>query len=185
MSSRINFQEQAVPSVRSMRLRLPMWLVLPLGVTLGVAAVMLAVREGAILLAPPLFTDAFSPYQDIVPGQTVSQLSEYACEMVIAPYGSPPPVCILPLEDGAFRQITLSIQENIITGMTFSINSLRVIDLIWRWGQPDFIREQHGSTILWWNRHAYVFARISEGYSLQAQVRYLVTTHPDLSDPCC
>ncbi len=175
---------------RKLRFRLTLT-ALPAAVVLFSAPVilsfmlLLAVRAGAMVFAPSVFTDALSPYQAIAPGQPGATLDAYPCEFLMTPqYSYAPLMCRLTPDYARYQHITVTVRDEVITALTFSSPSMRLIDLVWRWGPPDYIITQDNNDIAWWQNRAHAFARVEGHYRLHTPVRYLVITDDSLSDFC-
>lgn len=98
------------------------------------------------------YTDPFIAYESITPGQPTSALSQYPCVRPPTPsYLRAKPVCILYFDDGVFSKIVVSAAEDTIVGITFTGNGLELLDLVQRWGQPDYQWESYRGKGLRWN----------------------------------
>ena len=128
----------------TLNITLPLYLRFMLGVSIGVAILVLAMTALTRFAQSP--SNPFSAYTDILPGQPRSALvmrgfsCSYEHEITIEPFQSPiSQFCRLRPETGVFDLIGVILDDNVIKQVTFSLrdHSLTVGDLAQWWGKPE------------------------------------------------
>lgn len=158
------------------RLRLIWVIVLPLVFALAMFWLILIVNAGANLL--PATTDVFAPYLALFPGQSADALGQYPCQMFDMYYGAPSQtrkfVCHLSPMGDIFQTIDVFASQSTITGVNFRVKHMRLVELVWQWGQPDRVYILGGKYRVQWTHDVNAVAKIGRRYSMQAPVDMIV-----------
>jgi hypothetical protein len=162
---------------------LSLFIELPLCLALLMMSLVLTASTIGILFLPLDRTDPLSPYETIMPGQPRKALSAYNCPLpyiMDSGHLEMKPVCVLALDKGVIHSIVVYAHDEEITRVSFAIRNMRVVDLVWRWGQPDRISQDAERYLLIWNHPVYAIVRIQGRYSPQARVQNISILDPDL-----
>ena len=114
------------------------------------------------LLFPSGYPDPFTPYEVIMPGQPASALNDFACIEDYPP--SPSNIYVCRGNPGAeviFSRIQVLVFNSTINQITFYGESLQVVDLIHRFGQPKTITLEKRHYVLTWDDRTYAFIPVS------------------------
>jgi hypothetical protein len=147
--------------------------VLPIVMVAGLFGLILIIRQAAMFVLPAA-SNIFEPYAHMMPGASRLNLRSDACEIPYMPSQiQRKVVCVLVPEDGEFSAVTVTAEGNRITEVSFVVRSLRVIDMVWRWGRPDNIKRIKQRYELEWFYPTHVIARIEGLYSQNAMVKFI------------
>lgn len=169
-----------IPS--AFRTTLPIYIVLPVWLVVGIAVLVLTVRTLSVWLATATPTDAFSAYETVSSMQPTTILAQFPCE------DEPPPrpiyvltgsLCHFSPETGAFWQVGIILQAEESDLLWFQTRNIRVIDLVWRWGLPDSFTSVNGKYVsIIWQGHLQAIATQKSRYSLQLPVKFIFLSDP-------
>jgi hypothetical protein len=128
----------------------------------GVIASLCLFISGALasanLLPSRVKAEALSQLETLMPGQPASALNAYVhhCPSGEYDYGPYERVyCEVDLHHVSFRSVWVTLKNDRIQALKFSIDGLQVIDLVARWGRPTEIRQYPHSKRLRWGDRAY------------------------------
>jgi hypothetical protein len=162
-----------LPVVRRWRILLPSVLVMT-------AFVLILTVGKIVVLLLPAQADLFAPYRALFPGEAELALAQYPCTIYQTTYstGYDPSkiMCLMTPENGPFRRVSVFTADGKITGVNFHMRNVRLVDLIWQWGQPDQLYSVSGDLKVVWKGQFNITAAIERRYSVQAPVRLITIT---------
>jgi hypothetical protein len=152
---------------------------LPLVLVMTAFVLILSMGKIAALLLP-VQADIFAPYQSLFPGAAAVEMDRYPCTLYEqtygASYGARKVMCVLTPEKSVFRRVSIFTSDGKIIGVNFHMRNVRLVDLIWQWGQPDQLYMVNGDYKVVWKRRLNITAAIDRRYSVQAPVGLIVIT---------
>jgi hypothetical protein len=152
---------------------------LPLVLVMTAFVLILTIGKIAAVLLPTQ-ADIFAPYQSLFPGAAAAEVDRYPCTLYEQTYGASYGVrkvmCVLIPEKGVFRRVSVFTSDGKIVGVNFHMRNVRLVDLIWQWGEPDQLYIVRGDYKVVWKRQLNITAAIERRYSVQAPVGLIVIT---------
>lgn len=129
--------------------RLVLQIAIPLAMLIAIAIILL--RSTLESVYDVGYVDPFAVYDPIAPGQPTSVLNNYPCQVPTVPtYLRTKPICVLYFDKGVFSKVVVSASGETIVSVTFTGNGLELLDLVQRWGQPDYEWETYRGKGLRW-----------------------------------
>ena len=166
--------------------RLPIYVILPVCLTVTLFLLMLTIHTIAGLFASPGVIDAFSLYESLMPGQSTTAVAAFDCHDSHASYNFPEQggvLCFILSQDDAIQSVTIYARNHTITGLAFAMKNMQVIHLVSHWGRPDQIDQLRGGHRLrWWKRELAVVTQIRGRYSLLSPVKYIYIADTSAKD---
>jgi hypothetical protein len=150
---------------------------LPLVLVLTAFVLVLTMGKIVAVLLPPQ-ADIFAPYQSLFPGEAAAAMDRYPCTLYEQTYGANYDVlkvmCVMTPEKGVFRRVSVFTADDKIIGVNFHMRNVRLVDLIWQWGEPDQLYSVSGDYKVVWKQRFNITAAIERRYSVQAPVDLIV-----------
>lgn len=137
----------------------------------GFSIVVWAVLSVESLIDPGGNPDPFAPYSALLPGQPSTVLDQYPCSQEHLPYLF---ICHVGLESPNFDSILVTTGDGKIMRVEFVVKKLQVVDLVHRWGQPDWVQQSRSHYILHWDVGVVAFAPTGWRFSFQLPVQSFI-----------
>jgi hypothetical protein len=120
--------------------------------------------------------DPLSPYDSLMPGNTLDSLQGYDCRVSsFSPELSGPHFyCQFePEDDKAVLSIMITGGNQQISGLWLHTRGVQMADLVKRWGRPTSVRSVAGTYLVWWGKAVYAVVHTPGWLTYQAAVRYV------------
>ncbi len=146
----------------------------PALVTLPLLGMMLFVLVGRPLFGSLEPTDPFGDYINLTPGQPTSLLAGYPCTTPYDDTLDRTLYCQIKPDGGPIRLITVTAHDDRIATVSFMTDSLRVGDLVERWGRPDIVgKSKSNFRVKWSSRGVVAVGHTDFWFNYQAVVCYV------------